>query len=352
MEAELSRRGTFEIEMKRTIRIVFVLSLGISTVWGQTSDSTNGWRYKYDSLLINLAQWRQSPFVRVDSIGASVQNRALWMMSITEGSETGKQRVFIHARTHPAEVQAFYVTREIIKFLIGTSTAATQIRKDFVFNIVPMYNPDGVELGYGRLNAHRVDLEGDWDKTPLEPEVIALKAKFESLMATANPIRVALNMHADQVNCTRFFFYHDAPGTSTAYTTLEKHYISGVRSYFVNGIQPWNYLVSWSDGFKTQYPESFWWTRYHESVMALTYEDTNCPTAGKFDSTGQAITLGTVDYVHAQTTAIAASRSDRAVHMIIPDGSSPIFVMQRGGNAEYLDLQGRVLKIKKTSETK
>ncbi len=318
------------------------LILGSGFAWGQTADSTNGWGYRYSALLQDLNLWKQSPYVHVDSIGASRQKRALWMITLTNGTETGKQRIFIHARTHPAEVQAFYVTREMIRFLLDTNAVATQIRKEFVFHIIPMYNPDGVELGYGRLNGNRVDIESNWDKTVLEPEVIALKAKFTELMGKSNPIRVALNMHADQVNCTRFFFYHDPVATSQNYGVLERNFIGGVQTYFPTGIRPWNYLVSWSDGFKTQYPESFWWMNYHESVMALTYEDTNCPDAGKFDSTGRAITLGAVDYVRTHATVqVVMHNRNPAILNVERTGNFPVLLFRNGNRIEYIDLRGR-----------
>ena len=91
-------------------------------------DSTNGWGYGYDSLLSDLSIWRADSNVRIDSIGASVRGRALWMVSITApgdsldlGGDPGgrKHRVFIHARTHPSEVQAFWAAREAIRFLLS-----------------------------------------------------------------------------------------------------------------------------------------------------------------------------------------------------------------------------------------
>src|SRR4051812_11753121 len=51
-------------------------------------DSTHQWGYGYDSLLLDLEQWRQHPEVKIDSIGASVQGRAIWMVSITDASDS------------------------------------------------------------------------------------------------------------------------------------------------------------------------------------------------------------------------------------------------------------------------
>ena len=66
-----------------------------------------------------MYEWGQSPYVTIDSIGASVQNRAIWELTISDDpSSTTHSRVYIHARTHPGEEEAFWVVDEIINFLI------------------------------------------------------------------------------------------------------------------------------------------------------------------------------------------------------------------------------------------
>jgi hypothetical protein len=270
---------------------------------------TAHWGYGYDSLLKDLAEWKQSPYVKVDSIGATVQGRALWSLTITEGKDSvgkpqdanwRKRRVFIHARTHPAEVQAFHIADALIGRLLDSSAASREIRRDFIFNIVPMYNPDGVELDLARQNANKIEIESNWNKDTLQPEVAALKRHFQFLMTTPVPVEVALNLHSDQFNCTRFFFFHEAGGTSPAYVDLEKDFIGKVRAHFASGIEDWHFIKSWATATGTQYPEGFWWVNHREKVMALTYEDANCPGAGMFDSTAQALLLGSVDYLKAR----------------------------------------------------
>jgi hypothetical protein len=310
--------------------------------FGQPPDSTNGWGYGYDSLLQDLQRWRQNPLLQVDSFGASVQNRALWMVTLREGSEEGKQRVFVHARTHPGEVQAFYIAREMMNFLADTAAQVRTIRESYVFHFVPMYNPDGVELGYGRLNANRVDIESNWDKPVLEPEVQALRAKFQELMAKPNPIRVALNLHSDRFNCTRFFFYHEASGTSQLFAQLEQEYITRVRSHFVEGIETWDFVRSWNGNTPTQYPESWWWLNHRESVMALTYEDANCPDAGQFDRAARALVLGTVDYISGHPNAIRFAGRARSGPGYRKPGSLPVFAVRREAMTQYFDAQGRL----------
>ncbi len=318
-----------------------------------TPDSTNGWGYGYDSLLRDLDVWRGNPFVRVDSIGASVKGRAIWMVSVTDSADSlgdpgepgsRKRRVFMHARTHPAEVQAQYVANESIRFLLDSGEASRKLRSKFIWNFIPMYNPDGVEEGHDRFNSHIVDLEANWDKGVLEPEVTALKSTFEAMMKGPIPVDVALNMHSDQYNFARFFFFHYAAGTSAAYEDLQRKFIGGVQSHFPDGIKDWDFMRSWGNGTQARYPEGFWWLQHREKVLALTYEDTNGPNAGKYDSTGRALALGSVDYIRDRIMA--------AVRRWAASGETRMLLLREGVRVplasattrwELSDMRGRKL---------
>lgn len=271
------------------------------------------WGYGYEDLLSDLTVWSQSPYVIIDSIGATVQNRAIWELTISDdpGSSTYK-RVYIHARTHPGEEESFWVTDEIINFLLADTPEAAYIRSHCIFHIVPMYNPDGVELGYPRENANGIDIESGWDDAILQPEVAALQNRFIDLsFVIQNPIEVALNMHSAYI-CERYFVYHHEVGTSENFTVLEQDFISGVQAYYLGGFEDWDYFVSWTSGTPDQYPESWWWLNYGENVMALTYEDMNCDLAGNYDLTASAIVQGVCDY-------IGLNLSDIDTKIILPD---------------------------------
>lgn len=263
----------------------------------------NKWDYGYDSLLIELNNWKLSPYVKVDSIGLSVQQRPLWRLTISEDPENilSKRTIHIHARTHPQETEGFWVTREMLKILLSESDLAQRIRKNCVVYVIPMFNPDGVELETTRYNANGIDLESNWYTIPNQSEVAALKASFTQLMSSSNPMEVMLNMHSSSL-CERYFVYHHENGSSIPYTIMEQNFINGVRSYYPNEIAPWNYFVSWTSGTPLQYPESWFWQNYGQNVMALTYEDMyQCSGTGNFDLTANAILRGVMDYMGIAT---------------------------------------------------
>lgn len=318
--------------MRLTIKIILVLSLFISFIsYSQTEVNTvNGeiveydkcgfpmddsdlgqiispeyMGYSYDSLLIDLELWRSSKYVKIDSIGLSVQGRPLWQLTVSSNPDNvaGKRTVHIHARTHPQETEGFYVTEEILNILLSESELAQTARANCVFYIIPMYNPDGVELGLPRRNANNVDLEANWNTFPHQPEVAALKARFTQLMASPNPIEIMLNMHSSSL-CKRYFVYHHENGTSPTYAVLQQNFINGVRSYYPNAIEPYSYFVSWTSGTALQYPESWCWLKHGENIMALTYEDKyrpSCSNTGKYDSTANAILRGLLDFMNITT---------------------------------------------------
>ena len=255
--------------------------------------------YSYDDLITDLELWRMSEYVKIDSIGLSVQDRPLWQLTISSNPNdvAGKRTVHIHARTHPQETEGFYVTDEMINILLSESDFAQTARANCVFYIIPMYNPDGVVLGHPRTNANNIDLESNWFTFPNQLEVAALKERFTQLMASPNPIEVMLNMHSSS-DCERYFVCHDSAGTSPEYYMMEEEYIEGIRAYYLDGILPWDSVVTWTAGNPLKYPESWFWLYHGESVMALTYEDMyQCTGTGNFDSTANAILHGVMDYM-------------------------------------------------------
>ncbi len=264
------------------------------------------WGYGYADLLVDLERWGKSPYVTIDTLGRSVQNRLLWELTITDDApgESPRKTVYIHARTHPGEVQSWWVANSIIDILLSDESYARRLREECVFHIVPMYNPDGVEIESPRHNANDIDLEREWDKEVMQPEAAALKKRFTELMASDSPIRIALNLHSAYI-CRRYFVFHDATGTSHEFANLEREFITETRETYPEGIEPWDYNITWKNETPTHFPESWFWLNHGASVMALTYEDMNCETAGDYHTTAAAILDGVTAYLDITTISSA-----------------------------------------------
>ena len=66
------------------------------------------------------------------------------------------------SRVHPGEPQASFMMDGCLKMLLGESELACELRRHFVFRIVPMLNPDGVVHGNYRCSLLGCDLNRKW----------------------------------------------------------------------------------------------------------------------------------------------------------------------------------------------
>jgi len=278
--------------------------------------------YSYGDLLNDLIQFSAIPYIKIDTVGKSFENRNLFLMTINDTSEIKDKniRIWIHARTHPGEFQSSLVLYEMLQYLLSDDPDAVIMRQNCVFSILPMLNPDGVELGYGRENANSVDLESNWNSDSPEPEVLVIKRVLDSLMKSDIPINISLNLHS-AYDCHRYFVCHAAAGSSEAYLDKEIKFISSIRNLWIDGFQDWDYFVSWKNSTPTQYPESWFWLNYGESVMALTYEDMNCSAAGDYDITAKSIIKGSgiyLDLIEAPFVNINQKLKDNFIIYPVP----------------------------------
>ena len=83
---------------------------------------------------------------------------------------------------HPGESNSSFVMKGIIDFLTSEDNIeAIILRRNFVFKIIPMINPDGVVYGNYRSSLSGFDLNRVWKKPnqTLFPEVFAIKSLVE-----------------------------------------------------------------------------------------------------------------------------------------------------------------------------
>ena len=73
-----------------------------------------------------------------------------------------KRAIVLTSRVHPGEPQASYMFDGSLTFILSDTPLAQELRKHFVFKIVPMLNPDGVIQGNYRCSLLGCDLNRKW----------------------------------------------------------------------------------------------------------------------------------------------------------------------------------------------
>ena len=120
-----------------------------------------------DSYLSSLNHYKD--ILRFDEIGKSIEGNSLHMLIITNFDDSfdelaNKKAIIFTSRVHPVDSNGSYVINWSIEFLLSNDPAAKNLRKNFIFKIVPMLNPDGVIHGNFRMNILGKDLNRMWEE--------------------------------------------------------------------------------------------------------------------------------------------------------------------------------------------
>ena len=105
--------------------------------------------------------------LRLNQIGQTLDGNPINMLVITNFNDSfevlaNKKAIIFTGRVHPGESNSSYVIQGLIEFLLSNDQKANNLRKHYIFKIVPMLNPDGVIRGNFRMNSAGKDLNRMW----------------------------------------------------------------------------------------------------------------------------------------------------------------------------------------------
>ena len=269
-------------------RLVVSKRFDASTVW-----IARTFPYTTQDLSAFLGGIAPSPHVRIRTLGPSpAYHLPLNLVTIADNTVAGPRKtVWIHARTHSAETGPSFLLEGLIRTVLADDDWGRALRARYVFQIVPMHNPDGVVLGNYRTNATSINLENQWLNTqrtllldataPLENRLLNELGMVPALLNADAPVVMALNLHSSNSapDTAAFFFPHF--GTDPVrYTPAQRAlwatqlaFISSVARHYDGRIeQP---PEDGGAGFlNSAFPETWWWTHRQEEVNAITLETT------------------------------------------------------------------------------
>ncbi len=141
----------------------------------------------------------------IETLGATQQGRKINLLTVTDTAvpDAEKKVVFIATLQHAGEYCGGYVVSGLLDFLLSDNHAAAIARRNTVYKIIPMMNPDGIFHGITRFNANDEDLNQEWDDDftdtlhmPVEPEVACVKKWIREWKRSGRNIDLGLDIHS------------------------------------------------------------------------------------------------------------------------------------------------------------
>lgn len=277
--------------------------------------------YTHTDLVNYLKTIENHECVNITSLGKSPETKkSIPLITIRCPDSQASQVVWMHARTHSAEIGPSFLLEGAIKQLLSDIDNDLNNSRDVEFYIVPMHNIDGVIFGNYRTNADSINLENNWfydseslpnltDEAPLENKLV-LSAMNEINTKYADQELIALNLHSSNSTPGQktFAFPHfgDDPDLYTE-KEINLWNKSNDLLHLINTHYHYLFDTNASGGafFLTRfYPETWWWEQRKDEVLAMTIE-TTYGTAGyepfwitpdDLRDLGKSLTLAIYDY--------------------------------------------------------
>lgn len=130
------------------------------------------------------------------SFGGRRLKRMKKAKTIIDDKHKHKKAIVVTARVHPGETVSSFMMKGLINYLLEDKKISRVLRKQFIFKIIPMLNPDGVRYGNYRCSLLGVDLNRRWDNPSkiLHPTIFSAK-KMIQVLNESHSVVLYCDMH-------------------------------------------------------------------------------------------------------------------------------------------------------------
>ncbi|MCP5113627.1 MAG: carboxypeptidase family protein [bacterium] len=155
--------------------------------------------YTTEHLTRLLDEIGDHPHLKREVIGKTVEGRDMELLTVTDPSvdRKGKRVLWLMVRQHSWEAGSSWAGEGALRFLLSDAPEAERIRRETIFRIFPMCDPDGVARGGVRFNRHGYDLNRNWDAVDPEkmPEIAAQRKAVLDWVDSGRPIDLFVTLH-------------------------------------------------------------------------------------------------------------------------------------------------------------
>jgi predicted deacylase len=167
------------------------LLVGPDTLWVAGQEMmTSSFFYQWTDSLAGLSHITRSV------VGSSGRGRDMPMVEF--GDPAATRHVMVIGRQHPPEATGTMALLAFVEELAGDSPLAQEFREHFRVHVIPLVNPDGVDLGHWRDNTGGVDLNRDWIAFN-QPETRVVRETFSTILdAPGHELWFGVDFHSTQ----------------------------------------------------------------------------------------------------------------------------------------------------------
>lgn len=231
---------------RETTSATLRLSLKPDTLWVSghelfTSSNFEAWS-------ANLAKL---PFVKKSTLGKSSLGKPLIRLDISEAPPEAPCVVIV-SRQHPPELTGTFALLPFVETLSGDTPLAREFRQKFRVFVAPCMNPDGVDAGHWRHNAHGVDLNRDWNNFN-QPEPRQVR---DALLKMRDSLKTKFVFGVDFHTTQHDVFYTVSnPPTNTARDSAEYAQNPAFKQFDNNATLRSKFVEMWLERTQALFPK-------------------------------------------------------------------------------------------------